>query len=101
MKRVLLVLSLVLFNLLHAQSNKEIDSLKRVLINLETDSLKTVTYQKISKKYVPISFDSAYAYGHKALQLAKILGNDKLITTSYTKIGLAFDYQSKIDSTLF
>ena len=75
--------------------------MRRAIQNTNTDSLKISLYQKISKKYAPVSFDSAYHYGIKSLELAKRRSKPVEIIESYSRIGLAFDYQSKIDSTLF
>jgi two-component sensor histidine kinase len=101
MNRIILILFSLFVCVGSAQTNKEIDSLLRISKTEQSDSTKAVLYQAISKKYAPTSFDTAYLYAKKALTLAEKSGNDNLIIESYKKIGLAYDYQYKIDSTLF
>ncbi len=95
------ILAFLFTGIIQAQKTNEIDSVLQIARNTASDSVRITTFQKVSKLYAPINFDSAYYYGRKSLQLAEKIENSNLIVESYTKIGLAYDYQSRIDSTLF
>jgi len=84
-----------------AQTTKQLDSLKNKAFTTKSDSLKTILYNKISKDYAPLSFDSAYHYAKKNLTLAQKTKNEEHLIEAYAVMGLAYDYQSNIDSTLF
>jgi two-component sensor histidine kinase len=85
----------------HAQSTKEIDSLKEIVFITKSSDTLSNLYKSISKKYAPLSFDSAFHYGKKALIYAKKSKDQEQIIEAFSVIGLAYDYQSRIDSTLF
>jgi two-component sensor histidine kinase len=85
----------------YAQKTKDIDSLYTLVSQTKSDSIKSFLFKKISRKYAPLSFDSAYYYGKKALNFAYKSKSSNQVIDAYSVIGLAFDYQSEIDSTLF
>ena len=97
MKKYVNVTFFLFLQLVSAQNTKEIDSLIRVTLYEKSDSLKTVLYQKISKKYIPISFDSAYKYAVKSVDLAKKIAVKETIVESYIKLAWVYDDYSKLD----
>jgi len=68
---------------------------------LSKDEKKVLQLIATSKKFAPIHFDSARIYAEKAIVLSKKFDNKNLLADSYSTKGLAFDYQSNLDSTLF
>ncbi len=95
-----ILFSLFFLFLSRAQTTPEIDSLRQAIYKTNTDSLKLNLYQKISKKYTPISFDSAYHYAIKGLDLAKESNIKKSIAESYIRLAWVYDDHSQLDKAI-
>ena len=96
LKSFIIFLFLFLFYLSQAQDRKEIDSLISVAQKTEIDSIKIVSYHTISKKFTPVSFDSAHYYAQKSLDLAKGAKDTELIIESYIRLAWVFDDNNNI-----
>ncbi len=97
----LFIIVLALFSYYsQAQERKGIDSILKIATKTQSDSLKAIFFQEVSKKYAPGNFDSAIFYAKKSLEHAKKIADTNLIIESYKSISLTYDHQYKIDSTL-
>ena len=90
MKRKLLSLTFLLLSsfCLSQDNSRVIDSLKKVLLNKPSDSIKVKVYGDLCWYYRSISTDSAFKYGNLALQLSKETNNKAGEAQAYNDIGI-------------
>ncbi|UKM64814.1 sensor histidine kinase [Flavobacteriaceae bacterium GSB9] len=69
---------------------KHIDSLKQVLASNPKDSIRVKSYSDLCWYYRTVSADSAFAYGKKALSLAKQTKNEQGIAQAYNDLGILY-----------
>ncbi len=92
MQKFLLIVLLLFHNIVWSQKLTE---------SILNDEKKVLQLIATSKKFSPIHFDSARVNAEKAILLSAKFNNEHLLADSYTAKGLAFDYQSNLDSTLY
>ncbi len=81
--------------------NKEIDSLKSILLNTKLhDTLKISIYASLTKEYLSINIDSFNWYNEKGFNLS--LKNDGyFLSRIYSNKGLFYAYKSQSDSARY
>ncbi|WOD43701.1 tetratricopeptide repeat-containing sensor histidine kinase [Hwangdonia lutea] len=101
MRRLLLSILAVIVTVSVFGQQKEVDSLKQVLLdNKNQDTLRVATLIKLSYNINNINSDSALVYIDKALLLSEKLNWGKGIALSYRQKGLIFYYKSDYFSAL-
>ncbi|GAA4269364.1 tetratricopeptide repeat-containing sensor histidine kinase [Hyunsoonleella aestuarii] len=104
MKKGLLATLLFAFSLccFSQDNSKIIDSLKHIIFNKPSDSIKIKAFSDLCWYYRNVSTDSALNYGDKALQLSKNTMNLSGEAQAYNDIGIIHyglaDYDSAIKS---
>ncbi|RED47905.1 histidine kinase [Seonamhaeicola aphaedonensis] len=90
MKKKLLSLTfLLLISFCFSQNHlKIIDSLKTVIFNKPSDSIKIKAYGDLCWYYRSVSIDSAFKYGNLALKLSKETSNQAGEAQAYNDIGI-------------
>lgn len=71
-------------------SSKIIDSLKQVVQSKPSDSIKIKTFSDLCWYYRSVSTDSAFAYGNRALNLAKKTQNKQGEAQAYNDLGILY-----------
>src|ERR1700744_1631891 len=78
-----------------------IDSLKQLLLKDKADTTKVTHLNALCREIQNTgSFDTAFQYANKALQLARQLNFQKGITSSYNKLGIIYFRQRMYDKAL-
>ncbi|MBU3821789.1 sensor histidine kinase [Flavobacteriaceae bacterium XHP0103] len=92
MNRLLCIVVFLIFNFVgfSQDANKIIDSLKQVLSNHPSDSLKIKAYGDLCWYYRNVSIDSAFHYGNLALQYSKNTGNKQGESQAYNDLGILY-----------
>lgn len=94
MKHLISILFLLCLHTTVFGQQKEVDSLKHLLLNTNQDTLRVSRLLNLSYAINNISSDSALVYVDEALQLSKDLKWTKGIALSYRQKGLVFYYKS-------
>jgi len=90
MKSLLILVSLsIVVNFSFGQYSK-IDSLKEALSNSDKDTNRAIILDKLAVEYYKIDLDTFQIYTEKALEQAKELDFEKIMSTSYNKLGILY-----------
>ena len=81
-------------NLSFGQYSK-IDSLKNVLSDSKNDTNRAIILDKLAVEYYNINLDTFQLYTEEALEQATELSFEKIISTSYNKLGIAYYHRHK------
>ena len=107
MKRIytLLISTLFCYLTLTSQAQTPIDSLQKVLKNVNTDNDRLSVLEKIYNYYRPINMDSAQITVHTALGIAQKTKNAKAEARFLTKLGILYrmnksDYKTSLETYL-
>jgi len=76
-------------NLSFGQYSK-IDSLKEKLLNSDKDTNRAIILDKLAVEYYNIDLDTFQMYTEEALEQAKELSFERIISTSYNKLGILY-----------
>lgn len=95
-----LILLLLLPVFCSAQNPPEKDSLKAVIQNAKSDSVKAVNYLEMGDLYQHEEKDSAVHYYKHALDIAKRIGNKQIEAKCYNYIGIIYYLKADYDKTL-
>ncbi len=82
-------------------ASNRIDSLTNLVANAPEDTSLVETYNALSKAYWSVDASKSIEYGFLAVKLSKKLNFPRGEASSYNTIGVAHEYMSAYDSTLF
>jgi len=101
LKKNLLFLFMIFMSLFGFSQTREIDSLKKLLINSKLkDSSEIDLYLALTKAYIPVNIDSTYKYSKISLKKS-LSANNYNIITAYESRGIALDIKFQSDSARF
>lgn len=83
-----------------AQNWHVIDSLKQVLEKSDRDTNRAIVLDALAVKYYKISLDTFQLYAQEALELAKDLSFERIIATSYNKLGIAYYHRGEFELSI-
>ncbi|MEQ9402858.1 MAG: response regulator [Cyclobacteriaceae bacterium] len=95
MKKCLVLVVLVLPFFGYAQS--KLDSLKLVTGSLQSDSLRILTYLRLTVDYNRINYDSALVYASKAQDLSRQINSNSLLARSKYRMATVFISQGQVE----
>lgn len=96
--RLVCVIALSLLTLTGFSQTREIDSLKRILPTVTTDSTRIKVLRALCLSYSSIDPVKGIVYGKQALKIAQERGTDFQLSKAYTSLGIGYSMASHYDS---
>ena len=88
------------YTVAHAQNQKVLDSLERLVNSSKPDSIKIIAYGDLCWGYGFINFEKAFFFGNEELKLAKKLDNEEAIALAHSDIGNTYTRVNKFTEAL-
>lgn len=88
---------LLLFTVLSGNSQTKLDSMRQVADTLQSDSLRIITYLRLTIEYKRVNYDSALKYAEKAQKDSRIINSESLLVRAKYRTATVFISQGQMD----